>query len=334
MDNDRLDVILQSVLPRFGYRVMGIVPLDKQTYLVDSERGVKRLRIDTDERLIQRRHALWEHLAKQGFLRVPRHIRTLYGEALIREGEDIYTLSDEWEGRTPDVMPLDMRLLGRNLARLHQAAKGLRLPEELALPKRHGTWLERFTKAGDDLAKRHADWAELASRNVLHERFDVHYEWISEQIGRAVEGLVAGRYEEAARRSEQEGEFAAGEYRLQDLRIDHEGRVATLCIDDAIADLPIYDAAKFAHSLIERGEHEMAQMFLDSYAETAGISQQDVVILDAYLTFPHAAYRHLMQYVRLKKGPDVFAERLEQAVQSGQMRKPVLYGADSVRWLS
>src|SRR3569833_3181910 len=156
MDNDQLDVILDSVLPRYGYRVMGIVPLDGQNCLVDSDRGVKRLRIDTDERRVLHRHALWEHLAKQGFCRGPRHIRTLYGEAMLAIGGKIYTLSDERDGRIPEIMPLDMRLVGRNLARLHQAAGGLQLPEELALPKRRGTWLERFSKAGDELAERHA----------------------------------------------------------------------------------------------------------------------------------------------------------------------------------
>ena len=332
MDNDQLDVILDSVLPRYGYRVMGIVPLDGQNCLVDSDRGVKRLRIDTDERRVKRRHALWEHLAKQGFRRVPRHIRTLYGEAVLAVGGKIYTLSDERDGRIPVIMPLDMRLVGRNLARLHQAAGGLQLPEELALPRRHGTWLERFSRAGDELSERHAAWSELRSRNPLQECFVENYDWIAEQIGRSVEGLVAGKYEETARRSEQEGQFAVGEYRLHDLRINTEGRVATLNIDEAVADLPIYDAAKFAHSLIERGETEMAQMFLDAYAETLGISEQDVVILDSYLAFPHAAYRHVTQYARLRKGAEVFAERLEQAVHGGQARRPVLYGSDSVRW--
>lgn len=332
MDNEQVELILQSVLPRYGYGVRGLVPLDLQTCLVDSDRGVKRLRIDTDERRVQRRNALWDHLAKNGYRNIPRHIRTLYGEPFVKAGDAIYTMSDDWEGRVPDVMPLDMRLVGRNLARLHQAVRGLQLPEELAIPKRHSTWLTRFSKAGDELTERVNAWSELSQQNELQAAFLRHADWIAEQIGRSVEGLSAAKYEEVARRSEQEGEFAVGEYRLSDLRISPEGRVAMLHIDDAVADLPLYDVAKFAHNLLERGEHEMAQVFVNSYAETAGLAQQDVVILEAYLDFPHAAYRHIVQYARLKRGADVFAERLEQAVQTGQSRGPILYGADSVRW--
>lgn len=332
MDSAQVDTILESVLPRYGMRVRGIMPLNPQIVLVDSDRGVKRLRIDTEEQAVKRRHALWEHLAKQGFRRVPRHIRSLYGESWITAGEQIFTLADDWEGRTPEVMPLDMRLVGRNLAHLHEACKGLQLDAELALPKRHGTWLQRFSQAGDELAQRQAQWSEQRSHNAMQERFFAHYDWIAEQIGAAVEGLAAGRYQEAARRAEQEGEFAVGDYRLTDLRVNMEGRVATMHIDDAVADLPLYDAAKFAHGLVERGEYDMARLFLDSYAESAGISERDVIVIDAYLAFPHAAYRHIAQYARLKKSPDVFAERLEQAVHQGQTRRPILYGADSIRW--
>ncbi|KEO82722.1 hypothetical protein [Tumebacillus flagellatus] len=332
MDSAQVDVILETVLPRYGINVRGIMPLNPQTVLVDSDRGVKRLRIDTDERVVKRRHALWEHLAKNGFRRIPRHIRSLYGESWVEAADQLFTLSDDWEGRTPEVMPLDMRLVGRNLAHLHDACRGLQLPPELALPKRHGTWLQRFTQAGEELAERSQQWSEHRQKNMLQERFLEHYEWISEQISRAVEGLTAAKYEEAARRAEQEAEFAVGDYRLSDLRISMEGRVATLHIDDAIADLPLYDVAKFAHGLIEKGEYDMARLFVDSYAETGQLSEQDIVVLDAYMAFPHAAYRHISQYARFKKSADVFAERLEQAVIQGQTRRPILYGADSITW--
>lgn len=334
MQSEQLDVIVESVLPRYGIGVAGVLPLDERTLLVDTEhRGIKRLHIDTDERKVERRHALWEHLAKQGYRRVPRHIRTLYGDAVVRHGDLLYTLCDDWEGRTPDLFPLDMRLCGRNLARLHQAGKGLQPIEGAALPKRHGTWIERFAKAGDELQERFHAWSELRQHNPLQARFLAHYEWIAEQIGRAVEGLSAGKYEELARQSEADGEFAVGDYRLSDLRIDAEGRIATLHIDDAIADLPLYDAAKFAHGLLERGEQEMARVFLDAYGEEAGMTQQQLVVLDAYLAFPHAAYRHLSQFQRLKRGADVFAERLEGAVQAAQTRRPMVYGADGARWI-
>ncbi|MBL0387086.1 hypothetical protein JJB07_10530 [Tumebacillus sp. ITR2] len=332
MDSAQVDVILESVLPRYGMSVRGIMPLNPQTVLVDSDRGVKRLRIDTDENVVKRRHALWEHLAKNGFRRIPRHIRSLYGESWIGAGEQIFTLADDWEGRTPDVFPLDMRIVGRNLANLHQACRGLQLPEDVALPKRHGTWLQRFTQAGHELEQRHGQWSEHRQRNTLQDSFLEHYSWISEQIARAVEGLTAGKYEESARRAEQEAEFAVGDYRLSDLRISMEGRVATMHIDDAIADLPLYDVAKFAHGLIEKGEDDMARLFVDSYAETGQLSEQDIVVLDAYMTFPHSAYRHISQYSRFKKSADVFAERLEQAVIQGQTRRPILYGADSITW--
>jgi len=333
MENAQWDVVFDTVLPRYGVRTKGIIPQGPHTCLVDTDRGIKRLRIDADEVRLRRRHELWDHLAKQGFRRVPRHIHTLYGEPYVKLRDVLYTLSDDWEGRAPHGSPLDMRLAGRNLAHLHLAARGLQLDDEIALPKRHGTWLAKFGKAGDDLREKQLHWTELGSRDALQTCFLNEFGWIAEQIGRAVEGLVAARYEEHARRSEQEGTFAVGDYRLTDLRIDPEGRVATLSIDEAVADLPLYDAAKFAHGLIERGEHDLAQLFLDAYAESAGLAQQDVVILDAYLTFPHAAYRHVMQYLRMKKGADVFAQRLEQAVRDGQTRRPVLYGADSVRWV-
>ncbi|ASS74926.1 hypothetical protein CIG75_07975 [Tumebacillus algifaecis] len=334
MQSEQLDVILEAVLPRYGLGDTGVLPLDEHTLLVDTEdRGVKRLRIERDGAKVELRHALWEHLAKQGYRRVPRHIRTLYGDALVRQGELIYTLSDDWEGRTPDLFPLDMRLCGRNLAKLHQAGKGLQLEGGLELPNRHGTWIDRFAKAGDELQGRFRAWSELGQKNLLQERFLTHYEWIAEQIDRAVAGLVAGKYKELARRSEAASEFAVGDYRLSDVRIDAEGRIATLHIDDAIADLPLYDAAKFAHGLLERGEQEMARVFLDAYGEAAEMTQQEVIVLDSYLAFPHAAYRHLSQFHRFKRGADVFAERLDSAVISGQTRRPMVYGADGVQWL-
>ncbi|MGZ4106565.1 MAG: hypothetical protein ACXVO1_04380, partial [Tumebacillaceae bacterium] len=227
MDNEQVELVLHSVLPRYGLGVRGIVPLDERTCLVDSDRGVKRLRIDTEARRVKRRHALWEHLAKQGFRRIPRHIRTLYGEWMVEADDLVFTLSDDWEGRELDVMPLDMRLAGRNLARLHQAVKGLQLPEDIALPKRHGTWLDRFSRAGDELQEKVNAWAEMGQRNLLQESFLRNAEWITEQIGRSVEGLSAGKYEEVARRSEQECEFAVGEYRLSDLRVNQAGKIAT-----------------------------------------------------------------------------------------------------------
>jgi len=275
---------------------------------------------------------LWEHLAKQGFRRVPRHIRTLYGDAWVQVDDTFYTVTDDWEGRAAEPKPLDMRLVGRNLAYLHQAAAGLQLDSEIALPKRHSTWLNTFSRAGDDLANRRAKWSEQGSLDPLQERFLTHYEWIAEKIGQSVEALSAAKYEDVARRSEQNQEFAVGDYRLSDLRIDQQGRIATLHIDDAIADLPLYDVAKFAHSLLERREGELARLFLDSYAETSGLSQQEVVIIDAYLTFPHGAYRHLVQYNRSKKKADEFANRLDQAVFAAQTRQPMLYGSENIRW--
>ncbi|HEU4964873.1 MAG TPA: hypothetical protein VFV52_13595 [Bacilli bacterium] len=332
MDNAQLDAILESVLPRYDMRVHGIAPLDAHTCLVDSDRGVKRLRIDTEARNVSKRHELWEHLAKNGFRRVPRHIRTLHGDPWVEVNDTHYTMADEWEGRVPQMSAVDMRLAGRNLARLHRAAKGLTLSDDLALPMRHGTWLNRFSKAGEELALRQAQWEGMRDHNPLQQTFLQHYDWIAEQINGAVNGLVEGQYEQAARQAQEERAFAVGDYRLSDLRIDPAGRVATLYVDDAVADIPLYDAAKFAHGLLERGENELATMFLDAYAEEAGLHQGDVMILEAYFNFPHAAYRHLTQYIRLKKGADTFAKRLEQAVATAQERKPILYGADSIRW--
>ncbi len=333
MVNDLLEVIVESVVPRYGLGVSGVSPLDERSLLLDTNRGMKVLRIDTDEQKVERRHALWEHFAKRGVRRIPRHIRTLYGDAFVVRGGHFYTVSDLWEGRVPDLDPHDVRHCGRHLAELHRAAKGLQLNEPIKLPMRHGTWMERFAQAGDELHSRYCAWSELRQTNRLQERFLTHYEWLAEQIARAVEGLSAGKYQDLSRRSEAECEFAIGDYRLRELRIGEAGRVAILHVDDAISDLPLYDAARFAHLLLERGEQELAREFLDAYGEEAGMSEQQLIVLDAYLAFPHTAYRHLTQFRTMKRGDDLFAERFERAVEVGRARKPIVYGADGARWM-
>jgi CotS family spore coat protein len=318
--------ITRSVLLRYGLEVSRIEPMENGMYRVDTDRGGKWLHVYDQPETARLKFKVTEHLAKQGFRRIPRFIRTVHGDPYVQTGDRVYALTDAWDGRKPEYTATDLRLAAVNLAELHQAL-GDACPGVDEISTRHGTWLQTFRKCRDHLVSTVSDWNGIGKRDDFQEVFLNYAPWISGVMEESLEQLLRGGYEEKAREHEAKKSICYGEYRLEDLCVAADGKIATLGFQTVAGDMPLYDVARFCHNLLEEGQGVYLPVVLSAYEEKRKLDEEDKVILAGYLNFPHTVYRIMDTYLRMSRQPETFVHLLQQAIDRWRVRQPYVLGA-------
>lgn len=320
---------LEPVLSQYRLKVLAVEPLGEGMYRVESDRGCRWLHEAGKPGDLFLQFAVTEHLARRGFRRIPRHIRTLYGDPQVAFGEKVYALTDAWEGEIPQTQAQHLALAAANLADLHRALA--EAPPELAVlcPQRHGTWLATFARCRDQLLRLLCRFEEEGQPDAFQKVLLQEGPWLCAIMDHSLALLLEGDYEGRAQQRQEEGTLCYGEYRLEHLRVLEDGNLATLRFTTVAGDMPLYDLARFCQLLLDEGKGEFLPIVLAAYAQRRPLDQQEKQILQGYWHFPHSIYRICMAYHHRSALASAYAEVLQKALTRWKNNQPYIHAACS-----
>jgi hypothetical protein len=245
----------------------------------------------------QIRQNLTDYLAKREFRRTQRFLRNIYDESTVPlEADSVFYLTDFWQGKPLEVTHADVSAGIANLCLLHQAAEGFaaHCADSVSASggERYGRWLESLVKGARWLGvEKVLGRAQAASRS---RRFDPRWFALWEELADDVIRLFAETgYAHVASRWKERRDIAWNQYRMQNLHMLGDGRLATLQVADPVWDTRLYDLASFCTDLCEAGHAEAVVDAVAEYSQRIPLTAEERRLVLAYAAYPHLALRGL-----------------------------------------
>ncbi|PWI58845.1 phosphotransferase [Sulfoacidibacillus thermotolerans] len=301
--------ILHAVIPHYPMRVYDWKWTTPNSCLLITTYGHKLLRVDHNSARAVLRGQVLDALAQRGVRRVPRHIRTIYGDSEVRLDGYICTVSDQLRDRDIE-LPKDALAAIYNLSVLHEALHDC-TSEAHTAPKHthvsevmiHGlnvlAQIEETCRREPLTPFAHLLIPNLSAvRERAHRNF--HY------------AKAAGLLERATQLSPQ---LILGRYEPQSVAFTDLGRLATIDFDEiGMGDWEM-DVMSFCRSLYVRGFSKEIERVLLEYGKhrsTDADWQQRIV---SVTSFPFYVIRIAQHYLASEHHFEpVWRERLLQAL--------------------
>jgi Ser/Thr protein kinase RdoA (MazF antagonist) len=308
---ERIDLL--PVLKRYKARVMRIAAHGDH-FLLETDRGVKELRLWPHVDVLRWSFAWREQLARLGFSNVERFIRTRDDKPFVVLGKKGFTLTDHLgEGKAYLPTAEHVETSGRVVANMH-----------LAQRSNHPFF------AADLLKKEQVHAAAEAKRaRELQQQFLTHQLFPSQQ-----DKWVANQFPPMLERMERSAELlAAINIDPERLSVSHRklSQKNWRLIDDdlflrgfyqPVLSVQLRDAAVFLRELCtESGNPEQAAAFLDGYEALKPLSYEEYRLLLAFMVFPREAWKSIHHYVNLRlTGLDAEStDEIEQALRKEKL---------------
>jgi hypothetical protein len=301
----------QGVLPHYKFRVLGRKQvLNRQDEIVfDTDQGEKLVKIYQDVNEFRLDYAVSEYIATHGFRRLPRLIRTIYGDPCIFFEETWFGFTDEMEGRPLQFTPEDVLPFARTLALIHQAVQGFPLEDSIAVK----TWRDVMLTSVNDVKQSFDEWGKSPKRDPFQNLFMQHAD------GYAVHARKVLQVFES--RSDLTTTRCLGNVRFDDYRIGSNGKVYMRTIPRPYADTPVYDLAKLCLFALDQGHPDAIPDILREYRTVAVINDQEHEQIKTYLSFPHSDWKLFYLYRRKRGTPEQLAALLQKEQEKNRERE-------------
>lgn len=291
----------RQIIRAYGIEVEDIQPVGR-ILRIATDKGFKALkRVRYDESKINLMHGLLEHLAQQGFDRIPRLVRNQYNTHYIRRENDYYLVADWVEGRPCNFNDQTELLQAvEELARFHRLAVGMET-EGLKTP---GDWISKFETRKAELEQFH-DLAERAERKkVFHQLYVDHYPYFVEQANTSLELLRGSAYLELWENAQQRGAICHRNFIEENLVVDKKDRIHLLNFDYAGIDLPVYDIGSLLQKIMIRNkwDFDLGLAILQAYESVNPLNSAELEVLLAVMYFPHQTWVCAGRYYKKQKG--------------------------------
>lgn len=240
-----------------------------------------------------------EHIRRRGFPYLCRCLRLQDGAPGIRFRRVLFQLVEAPPGPSPELKSHEeLRAAGARLAWLHLAARAFDAPPDLLDVRSEWGSCERvFKERLLDLY----DFQETAVDRPRQTRFDALYlEHFNDFVDAAREAvdivaeLPLSRMIAAAR---SERQLCHGEFTPAALAVDQQGELVVADLEMVRFDLRALDIAEFIQATAEC-DAERAEAVLAGYHAAFPLTQEDFLLVEAYLRFPREYWRAANAYYR------------------------------------
>jgi Ser/Thr protein kinase RdoA (MazF antagonist) len=283
---------LLPVLKRYKARVNRIA-VHGDHFLLETDRGIKELRIWPRVDVMRWSFAWREQLARLGYTNVERFIRTRDARPFVVLGQKGFTLTDhlaEVEAYLPTAEHAEH--CGRVVANMHAAQQANHLSFAADLLKRE---------------QAHAI-AEAKRARELQQQFLSHHFHPSEQ-----DKWVASQFPPLLERMERSAEMLAASRVDPELLFVSHRKLSSKnwgLIDDKlflrgfyqpVLSVQLRDVASFLRELgAESGDPQRIAAFLDGYEALKPLSYGEYALLLAFMVYPREAWKSIHDYVNLR----------------------------------
>ncbi len=308
--------ILHAVIPHYPMRVHDWQWTAPDTCLLHTNYGQKFLHRENEQARVQLRGQVLDALAKRGILRIPRYIRTVYGDPYIVLDNEVCTVVDRL--RFYEIaMPRDLSIAMSNLSVLHEVLADLDVRAFSAASVAPS--VSRVMADGVEVLERAQErcrsevitpFCSLLLANFSAVRDRAHRNW------RYVEET------DHVRRDWSDGDqLILGHYDQTSIAFTDLGRIATLDFNGiAVGDQEV-DVMTFCRSLYERGLGSDVLHALQAYKSRKGANRVWEQRIASVVGYPFAVVKVVTKYLESENRSElIWRTRLLKAltVDSGK----------------
>jgi len=296
-------------------------------------RGVLKIKTASGYRMLKRVrtnaarlrfiHETIEHLARSGFPDVPRFIRTKYGDPYVVLPDGLYYLTNWLPGKEADLKKTkNLFLAAETLARLHSAGAdcegagfGQETREDFS-----GLWGKYRAKLGS--YDQHLE--DTRESNGMDDLYREHRGDLLRMIDHASEQLSKSPYGQVLEWAREHKTICHGSFSRQNLIVDRE-RMAVIDFDHCHFGHPIHDLGALLARYMPRNEWdaEIGFSVIDVYRGVRELSEEEMTVLAAYLSFPQRTLEVVESYFERTRDWEVkrFANRFRKMLRLDNARE-------------
>ncbi len=280
-----------KLLEAYDLSVQGVERWSKG-YTVWTDQDMKALRLFqcSHEELEYVTRAI-EYLHSNGFTRCGRVILTRDGSPYVRDGDNLYYLTD-----VQKVDPIDAERLctegARLIAEFHMASKGF---DSYGVRDVWGDWEGGFARQYERL-KEYKALVEQKWRKSDFDRWFLYYvDYFLSQCDRTFDMLSSSVYKDTCRWRRSEGGFCHASLRWGNILQNSSEELTLINLEGLIGDTPVRDIGDLL-IFIGKWELDKVDKFLDTYNKINPLTREEIELVQAYLRFPHLFCDTIFQY--------------------------------------
>ena len=292
----------------------------------DTQQGPVLLKeVNFSEKRIPVLYELCEELAKKGYDRTDRILKTKEGELFCKDEDDKKYMLKKWfQGKECDHQRETEIMEGvRNLALLHRAMEEC---ETVSLNEREMLTQEYF-RHNRELKKVRAFIRERPMKGKFElaflKEFEAMYLWAMGALAQ----LENSGYQELWERCIREKKKAHGEYNYHNILLTGSG-VATTNFEHAYSGIPVTDLYDFLRKTMEKNEWNISlgHKILDTYNRILPLSSAEMEYLALCIAYPEKFWKVANSYYRSSKSwvSTKNIEKLEIAIFQVQKKQEFL----------
>lgn len=310
--------LIDNLMRDFDLKVKGFKEV-RNAYRIDTNRGkklLKRAKINEDE--LKQVYEALEYLARKGFRKTSRFIITKYGDPYVRNGNELYYLTDWIDGKECKLHKSKLvEEAIRTIAEFHLASIGFNNSQQNKHNKA-GKWQDLFYKRSNELLQ----LKEMVKENKYLTQFDelflANVDNMYEYTQRAIELLILSDYRSLSTASMERGGFCHYGLSSRNL-IKNKNGIYIVDLDNLKFDLHLLDLGKFMLKYLPKYQFDLnvANTVIYNYSNVNEIDKQQMEVLTAYLIYPHRFWRVVHRYYNKQNqwSEVAFVKKLEKAIR-------------------
>jgi|GEM_PF-2947053 len=309
---------LVDVIRRYEIRVASIdsYPL---FHLLKTDRGTKVLTVWNDLETLKNSYRFKESLAKSGFRKINRFIKTKDYAPYVENQGIGYSLTDLVNGMTPTATrSQDIDLIGSTLAEFHTALENSQPDQPFEL------WSRHFNQGLEHLKKVEKELNEKTNKQPLDIKLLKDMPKHLEQVKQSI--LMAKKVEKNAFKNGLNVKWCHGNPQISSFRVDEYGEGWLIDLTVPVVDVPAYDLAKLIIRIYKKSgyNHQLMQGLLENYQKAKQLTIEDKLWLLTYIAYPHDIWKFIYVYYRVKiPQPEEINEQytglIEQQINLGSL---------------
>ncbi len=313
----------------YGFRIQGYEK-NKNVYKTETDKGTKCIkRAHMSQSYFQFIFTAVKHLAENGFEGVIPYNRTLDGRICIQEDKYIYYVVDWLESRECKFKKADELKMAINAAaNLHRASVGYVPPVEAKPRVYYNKWTDKFSRKCIELLEFSKAIEEKDFISEFDEIYAKHLSFYWNQGKSSIDMLKNSSYEEVSLQSKEKGEFCHHDMANHNFLITPDNKTYIIDFDYCIMDTRLHDIASIIIRNMRYGlwDTRKAYFILDEYNKQYTISDKELNVIKAFMTFPQDFWQVGLQFY-VENQPwsmDYFLMRLNRIVDDREIRENFL----------
>lgn len=230
-----------------------------------------------------------KHLRKNNFNNIPEFIKNNekkeYGSI-----DDNYVYLTKWiPARESNYdNPLELYLISKELAKLHECSKGFRIEKSMRPRIGWFSWIEVFKTRRNEIL----DFKKRINQKAVKSEFDSLYlDNIEDQVSRAeksILGLTKNQYIQVMEREVFKCGFCHHDYAYHNILIDKDRYINIIDFDYCILDSHLHDICSLLIRTMKNGKwcEEKCDLILNAYRENMHIEKYEIPIIREFIRFP------------------------------------------------